>query len=174
MFCPSCAVENANNAQFCRGCGANISLVSQAVSGQLAERVEQVEGESRRDRRHRRRHGEPVSVERAVRSLFMGCAFIFVAFSARIWAPAGHIWWFWMFLPAAGLLADAVSTFVRLRERRAQPAPPSAPGAPLFGTSAPAGRLGERRTGELLQPPSVTEAATRHLATPPAGRREDV
>jgi hypothetical protein len=174
MFCPSCAAENANNAQFCRACGANISLVPQAVSGQLAERVKGTEGESRRDQRHRRRHGEPVTVERAVRGLFMGVAFILIAFSVRVWAPAGHIWWFWMFLPAAGLLADSVSTFMRLRERRAQLAPPPyAPGAPMFGQPAPAGRLTERHTGELLQPPSVTEAATQHLATPPARRGED-
>jgi hypothetical protein len=77
-----------------------------------------------------------------------------------------------MFLPAAGMLADAVSTYLRLRERRAQLAPP--PYAPMFAPNARAGQLPERSTGELIQPPSVTEAATRHLATPPAQRREDV
>lgn len=175
MYCPSCAAANADNAQFCRACGANISLVPQAVSGQLAERAEEAEGGSRRERRGRRRHGQDVTIERAVRSLFMGVAFILVAFSARVWAPAGHIWWFWLFLPAAGMLADSVGTYLRLREKRAQLAPPpSGPSAPAFAPPAQAGRLSERDTGELLQPPSVTEATTRHLATPRKRGREEV
>jgi hypothetical protein len=174
MFCPKCAAENAENAQFCRACGANISLVPQAVSGQLAERVESWEG-SRRDHRQRQRHKEDVSIERAVRSLFMGLAFVFIAFSVRIWMPAGHIWWFWMFLPAAGMLADAVSTFLRLRERRAQHAlPTNAYAPPAINPPPRAAQLRERDTGELSQPPSVTEATTRHLSTAPKPRREDV
>lgn len=175
MFCPKCAAENTDNAQFCRACGANISLVPQAVSGQLAGRVEELEGDSRSDRRSRRRRGEPVTIERAVRSLFMGVAFILVAFSVRVWAPAGHVWWFWMFLPAAGLLADSVSTFLQLRSRGAGLAPaPDAPRPAAFAPATPAARLPARDTGELLQPPSVTEATTRHLGASPRRGREDV
>jgi zinc-ribbon domain len=174
MFCPKCAAENAESAQFCRGCGANISLVPQAVSGQLAERFEEEGAVSCGDKRQKKRHGEAVTVERAVRSLFMGVAFILVAFSVRVWVPAGHLWWFWMFLPAAGMLADGVSTFLRLRERRARLATPAyAPGAPLFAPPRHVGGLAARSTGELAQPPSVTEAATQHLATPPKRARED-
>jgi hypothetical protein len=174
MFCPKCAADNADNAQFCRACGANISLVPQAVSGQLAERVEEAEGGSRCEKRRRGRQGEVASIERAVRSLFMGVAFILVAFAARVWAPAGHIWWFWMFLPAAGMLADAVSTFLRLRERQAQLAPPYTPVAPAFSPPTPAGRLTERDTSELAQPySSVTEGTTRHLSSTPRQRRKD-
>lgn len=168
MFCPVCAAENVDGAQFCRACGANISLVPQAVSGALAERDAGDETESAHKRRPRR-HGEPVSLERAMRGIFMGLAFICVAFSVRAWAPAGHIWWFWLFLPAAGLLSDGVSTFLRLRERRARFTPPHAgpPGAPLFQPRARAGSLPEAGTSELVPPPSVTEEATRHLVTPP-------
>ena len=175
MFCPKCAAENAENAQFCRACGANISLVPEALSGQLAERVEELKTDSRGDRRGRRRHGEAVTIERAVRGLFMGVAFIFVAFSARVWAPAGDLWWFWLLLPAAGLLADGVSTIMRLRERRAQfMSPPYTPATPPLVPPAPAGRLPERDTGDLIKPPSVTEGTTRHLAAPAGQRREDV
>ena len=35
MFCPKCATQNLDGASFCRGCGANISLVSQALNGQM-------------------------------------------------------------------------------------------------------------------------------------------
>ena len=174
MFCPKCAAENTDHAQFCRACGTNISLVPQAVSGQLAERADELEGDSRRDRRHGRR-GEPVTIERAVRSLFMGVAFILVAFSVRVWAPAGHVWWFWMFLPAAGLLADSVSTFLQLRSPGAGLAtPPEAPRPAAFAPAPTAARLAERDTGELLQPPSVTEATTRHLSATSRRERGDL
>src|SRR3954467_1390223 len=102
MFCPKCAAQNVEDAKFCRSCGTDISLVPQAVTGVLAERLA-AEGEgsgSRRDRRARRRHNQPISIERAVKSFFMGLAFIFVAFAARTWAPAGNIWWFWLLIPA--------------------------------------------------------------------------
>ncbi len=35
MFCPKCATQNVDGASFCRSCGANISLIPQALSGQL-------------------------------------------------------------------------------------------------------------------------------------------
>src|SRR5919197_721183 len=108
MFCPRCGAQNADDAKFCRACVTDISLVPQAVTGQLAERLAAREDDSRvrrRRRRHRDRDEEkgPPSVERAVRSFIMGLAFIFVAFAVRRWAPAGHIWWFWMFIPAASV-----------------------------------------------------------------------
>src|SRR5690348_2207211 len=80
MFCPRCAAQNTEEAKFCRSCGADISLVPQALTGALAGRLAAGEESplSRRDRRHARRHdGKPVNIERAVRSFFMGLAFIF-------------------------------------------------------------------------------------------------
>jgi hypothetical protein len=179
MFCPRCAAQNLEDAKFCRSCGANISLVPQAVSGDLAERLA-AEGESsqsrvrsrherRRMRREEKHDGKPVNIERAVRSFFMGLAFIFVAFAARTWAPAGNIWWFWMFIPAFGMLADGVSTYLRLAEEKKTPAAPpvytpsqtAVPHAPPRPSALP-----PRDTGEMIPPPSVTEGTTRHLGVP--------
>ncbi|MGH9956462.1 MAG: zinc-ribbon domain-containing protein, partial [Pyrinomonadaceae bacterium] len=33
MFCPKCAAQNLDGASYCRVCGANISLVPQAITG---------------------------------------------------------------------------------------------------------------------------------------------
>ena len=175
MFCPKCAADNLETAQFCRGCGANISLVPQAVSGQLAAWIDEEDEDARGRDRRGHKDGQAVTIERAVRSLFMGVAFVFIAFAARAWAPAGNIWWFWLFLPAAGMLADGVSTSLRLRERRQRRlAPPAFSPAPQgLGRAPRAAGLPPRNTGELVQPPSVTEATTRHLATPPERGRGD-
>src|ERR1051325_10341249 len=125
MFCPKCGTQNADDAKYCRSCGTDISLVPDAITGHLAERLaEKNETPGQRIRRRRNeRKGSP-SIERGVKNLFMGLAFIFVAFAVRTWAPAGNIWWFWMFIPAAGMLAEGVSIFIRLAEERRRLAPP--------------------------------------------------
>ena len=168
MFCPKCATQNGDDAKFCRACGADISLVPQAVTGALAERLAAVE-DSRYSRRRRHRHGDkgPPSIERAVRSLFTGLVFIFLAFAVKTWMPAGSIWWFWLFLPAAMSLADGVSTFLRLgEERRRRDSLPYVPAQTAVPPPRYASALPPRDTGEMSPPPSVTEATTRHLGVP--------
>ena len=179
MFCPRCAAQNADDAKFCRACGTDISLVPQAVTGQLAERLAAREDDSRvrrRRRRHRDRDEEkgPPSVERAVRSFIMGLAFIFVAFAVWNWAPAGRIWWFWMLIPAASMIADGVSTYIRVADNKKKLAPP--PYVPAQAAVQPpprAAALPPRDTGEIVPPPSVTEATTRHLNVPADRTRKD-
>lgn len=175
MFCPNCATQNADDAKYCRSCGTDISLVAQAVTGHLAERLA-VEGDSRHSRRRRNRDDKgPPSIERAVKSFFMGLAFIFVAFSVKIWAPAGSIWWFWMFLPAATMLADGVATYMRIVEDRKKLAPPAyVPAQTSVPPPQRVSALPPRNTGEIVPPPSVTEGTTRHLSVPAARRPEDV
>ena len=179
MFCPNCAAQNTEEAKFCRACGADISLVPQAMTGALAEKLAAGEENSlsRRDRRHARRHGgKPVNIERAVRSFFMGFAFIFVAFALKIWAPfVGSTWWFWLFIPAFGMLADGVTTYLRLAEEKKKQqlaAPPFYPPPPTAVPHAPrVNELPQRNTGEMIPPPSVTEATTRHLGVPVERKR---
>ena len=178
MFCPKCATQNLEDAKFCRACGTDISLLPQVMTGQLATRLSAAD-----DARHARpgKHGrrDEVSIERAVRHLFMGVAFVFIAFAVRTWAPAGHIWWFWMFLPAAGLLADGVSTYLRLgmeAKNRSQPTTPLAYASPQTSVAPTrtAGSLSQADTGEMIPPASVTEGTTRHLAVPAERERRDV
>jgi hypothetical protein len=170
MFCPKCATPNGDDAKFCRACGADISLVPHAVTGMLAERLAAVE-ETRQGRRQHRRQ-RPPSIERAVKSLFMGVAFIFLAFAIRTWAPAGNVWWFWMFLPAASMLADGVSTYLRLADERNRLAPPLyTPTQSAIPPPRHVSALPQRDTGEMLPPPSVTEGTTRHLGVPVERKR---
>lgn len=172
MFCPKCATQNGEDARFCRGCGADISLVPQAVTGTLAERLAAAEEDTRHGRRRRHRGERPPSIERAVSRFFLGIAFVFIAFAVREWAPAGHIWWFWMFIPAALHLASGVGGFARLAsegKKRETPdhAAPRTSALPPRHVSA----LPPRETGEMIPPPSVTEGTTRHLGVPVERKR---
>ena len=174
MFCPKCGSQNADDAKFCRACGTDISLVPQAVTGQLAERLAD-DGNDWHSRRRRRRDREkgPPSIERAVRSFIMGVAFIFVAFAVRTWAPAGNIWWFWMLIPAASMIADGVSTYIRVAENKKRLSPPYAPAQPAVQPPPRASALPPRNTGEIVPPPSITEGTTRHLNVPADRTRND-
>src|SRR5688500_12266598 len=174
MYCPKCATQNLEDAKYCRACGADISLVPGAVDGQLAGRLAAAEsGESRTACGKRR---EPPSIERAARSFFTGLAFLFVAFAVRSYAPAGHVWWFWMFIPSFAAFRACVATCPRLTEERQTLAPPSFVPAQNY-IPAPA-RVGElpvpRETGELVRPPSVTEGTTRHLGVPVERRPKEL
>lgn len=173
MFCPKCATPNADDARFCRSCGTDIGMVPQALSGALSERLAAAEDDTRHGRRRRRgmRDGPP-SIERAVRSFFMGLAFIFVAFAVRTWAPAGNVWWFWMFLPAASMLADGVGTYLRIQSDAKKGQPQTyTPAQMAVPPPRHASALPPRDTGEMIPPPSVTEGTTRHLGVPVERKR---
>ena len=177
MFCPKCAAQNADDAKYCRACGADISLVPQAITGHLAERLAAEDEKGVGRRRHR--HGkEAPSMEHAVKQIFMGLAFVFVAFCVLLFAPGGSNWWFWMFMPAFVFLGGGVGSLVRLREDKNRLAPPAFAPAPA-SLNPPTQRMADlpprRNTGELLQPPaSVTEATTRHLGVPAERQPKDV
>jgi len=156
-----------DNARFCRGCGADLSLVSQALTGKLP----QAEGQNvidvqvgKRGKRHRE-NKEP-RLDKGIQSFIMGLAFILAAFGAFYYAPAGHIWWFWLFIPAFSMIGGGVAEMVRwklhLDQQNAnrqltqqQPA--------VMPQPNPGGVLPPRSTSEIYTPPSITENTTRHL-----------
>ena len=167
MFCPKCAAQNADDAKYCRACGADISLVPQAITGHLAQRLGEAEEGGRRGYRLRRK--EPANIENAARQFFMGLAFALVSLAILSWAPGGRNWWFWMLIPAFIMIGGGVGMYLRVREERSRLAPhafsPAAP-APLSPPPHATGLPPQRHTGEIIQPASVTEATTRHLNMP--------
>src|SRR5688572_21644705 len=114
MFCPKCATQNAEGASFCRGCGANISLVPQALTGQplqapppTEEMLDEVCGT-----RGRRKQ---LTLDTAFKNMFIGVAFLIISIALSRTIGAG--WWFWMLIPAFSLLGTGIAQFIRIRER---------------------------------------------------------
>ena len=162
MFCPKCASHNLEGASFCRVCGANISLVPQALTGQLPEKTNEV-NLSRAEKRHRKRQDREVSLDSAFRSAFMGLGFLFVAI-ALSFSVVGRVWWFWMLIPAFSMMGTGIAQYIRFKEQQKKALPISATPSPAFQPPHTPTALPKRNTGELMPPPpSVTEGTTRHL-----------
>lgn len=161
MFCPKCATQNLEGAKFCRSCGVNVSLVPQALTGQLPEAAPDDADCFGRDRKRRGRR--EASLDGAFRSAFMGIAFLLVAM-ALAFSRMGTGWWFWMLIPAFSMMGTGIAQYIRLKEREKRMFQPGNFSQPSLQPPTNAGAFPSRNTGELVAPPpSVTEGTTRHL-----------
>lgn len=171
MFCPKCATQNIDGASFCRSCGANISLIPQALSGQLTQtQPDDFEEGSRARRRYGRRQ---LSLDHAFKNAFMGFAFLLVSM-ALAFSRLGRGWWFWMLIPAFSMIGTGVAQYIRLKEREKQALRSGAFVQPSMQPPPAVNSFPARNTGELVPPPpSVTEGTTRHLGAEAPTRHLD-
>ena len=166
MYCPSCGTQNADNASFCRGCGANVSLVPQALTGQLPTEPADADaaglcGTSSPGKRE----GAP-TIESAVVPFFGGLAFLCVSF-ALAFTRMGAGWWFWMFIPAFFMMGRGVSGYLKLKQYEKQQQalgfrPLSTPTA-VPPAARDTGALPSYDPPAGYAPGSVTESTTRLL-----------
>jgi hypothetical protein len=169
MFCPKCATQNIDGASFCRSCGANISLVPQALSGQPPA----IADDRRAARRLRKHQGREPSIEHALKNVFVGMAFLFVALALG-WSGEGRFWWYWLLIPAFSSLGKGIAEYVRLREAQKKPLPLPNYVQPSVAAPRNMASLPSRNTGEIVAPPpSVTEGTTRHLGAEAPTRHLD-
>ncbi len=168
MFCPKCAAQNLDGASFCRVCGANISLVPQALAGQIQQTS--AEEFSRDDKRSRKREA---TLDNAFRNAFMGVAFLLVAM-ALAFSRMGTGWWFWMLIPAFSMMGTGVAQYIRYRENQNRSSLGHAPVISQIQAPTPTAAFPARSTGELMASPlSVTEGTTRHLGVEAPTRHFD-
>lgn len=166
MFCPKCATQNMDNARFCRGCGADISMVAVALAGRVPETTAVVydeEGPEFRSisRRRRRRSKKPATYGKAFENLGVGTAFLIISIIVALFVPSGRFWWFWLLIPTFACFGEGLGQLIQLRRELTSAAQaheelPASRNAP--GVAEP------RSTSEIMPPPpSITEGTTRHL-----------
>jgi hypothetical protein len=158
-----------DNARFCRACGADISLVPAALTGQRAEAPAVVEEdeEARATRRSRRRAKKPATYGKAFENLGVGLAFLIICMVVALAVPSGRFWWFWLLIPTFACFGEGIGQLIQLR--RELPASSATPASEL-SSPATAGSLPPRSTSEIMAPPpSVTEGTTRHLGADKRG-----
>ena len=158
MFCPKCGGQNPDEGKFCRSCGTDLGNVSKALAPQPQQLLN-----------HK---GKPIHLEGAMKKLFTGIAFLIVTI-ALAFSQAGRGWWFWMLIPAFGMIGTGIAQYMQIRQagrgnlgytsagstNALGSAPTTALPQPQTEWVAPESRY---KTGELV-PPSVTEDTTRHL-----------
>jgi hypothetical protein len=182
MFCPKCGTQNPETGKFCRSCGTDLGTVAAALTGNLPKPSPQTSVGGR--------SGEPVTLESSLTKLFMGMAFLIISV-ALSFTGMGRNWWFWMLIPAFGLLATGLAHLAHLKKLEKQNASYSPGGGrhalssrePSANDSQPNSALPPTRTdyvspgaavsgarqaavydtGEFAAPTSVTEGTTRHL-----------
>ncbi len=167
MYCPNCANPIENNQKFCRGCGANVSLIPHALTGQFPV-VQTEEPElTRRDRRKRRKLP---TIENAVSNLFIGLGFLLAALFVTFWFPGGYTWGWSFLIPAFALFGEGVGQYLKVHELRRErerlsafPVP-----APNFPQSFPPqpqiAELSAPTSSELAKPAaSISEHTTKNL-----------
>jgi len=162
MYCPNCTAV-IEGSKYCRACGANVSLVAQALTGQLGSGEL---AEATAERRSR-------VIEKAVSSLFSGLGLIVASIAVLNFAPGGRIWWYWLLVPAFASIGHAASQYLRYREigRSRQVESPEALTARLsadrLGVQPGEPSLERLQSGQVnqrdLTPASVVEQTTRHL-----------
>ncbi|HEV2801997.1 MAG TPA: zinc-ribbon domain-containing protein [Pyrinomonadaceae bacterium] len=167
MYCPLCAVQNLDDAKFCRACGADIRLVPQAVRGTLPpDALANTETDDRAARRKKKQRPPP-TVEEGLKSLFTGVA-LFIIFLIGLFVFRGAFWLtIWFIIPALANVGEGIGQLIRARQE----------GARLTGTTGEGSYLPPATFAPIAQPElsspdtkeiipthiSVTDATTRHL-----------
>lgn len=176
MFCPRCAAHNIDDASYCRVCGADISLLPQVLSGELASTlamadetaVEEQQGmrSKRQDKKDKEKEKKPPTLEKAIENIGTGIAFLVISIMIASFMPGGKFWWFWMLIPALACVGEGIGQVMRLRSEKALSGKHQPPLRTLRPT--PHRSLSSRDTSEMLMPPpSITENTTRHLNPDP-------
>ena len=181
MYCPRCAVQNLDDAKFCRACGADIHLVPQALQGNLpsAAALENA-GQDEQATRRKEKKRAPATVDAALKDIFTGFGLL-VIFLIGIFVFHGAFWvTVWFIIPAFASVGEGIGKFIRAREEQRQlTAAPAEGGNFNAAPFAPVAReLSSHDTREIVHAPpasvsaapfapaSVTEVTTKHLDAP--------
>ena len=169
MYCPKCGARNVEDAKYCRACGADISLVPQALTRSLTDGAALAEGKKRRKRKGDSK--EP-TLEGGLSKIFAGLGLLLIVLLGFFYFFGGIFFWIWFIIPALANFGEGLGILIRARRKGDALPPRNAYGAEdvLPAPAPPVGELAPRPTKEIAPPPpSVTEGTTRHLDATNAG-----
>ena len=170
MFCPRCAADNLDDAKYCRACGADIHLVSQALAGLLPSDAARASGKP--EKKSKKKDDEGKLLEKGMENVFVGLAFLVIFLGGLFYLRGAFFFWVWFIIPSLACFGEGLGQLLRSgREHRLLMARADAAnelGAPeprtLFAAPPSAPQLVAPDTAEMGDSPfSVTEATTRHL-----------
>ncbi len=166
MYCPRCAMQNLDDAKFCRGCGANVSLVPQAMQGALPAAPEKPAKDKAASRRREKKRA-PATIDGGLKHIFEGFG-LFIIFLVGLFVFRGAFWLtVWFIIPALASVGEGIGELIRARQEQLHLTPmphlevgnfQPAPFAPVVK------EIPSPDTREIVPAAaSITEGTTRHL-----------
>jgi hypothetical protein len=160
MYCPQCA-SPIDGVKFCRSCGANVSLVPQALTGQLPAATDQPSRPGRRT----------IIDTGFVTNFFAGIGFLIASIVISFYVPSGVFWGWSMLIPGFACFGEGIGGYMKYRYKlRQEETPTPHYGTQSFQPNKPMPQMSAPTTSELTSPSSITEDTTKHLET--SRRRE--
>lgn len=151
MYCPKCGAQAADETKYCRACGQSLTLISQAMMGNLP-----VDDTDRQ------------KLEKAIKNISLGVGFLIISIVIANLAPADASWalCFSMLIAAmvpmslgvAEILGRAISGSRRMSSVDQVTVKET---APILRELPSGGAAGDH--AELMPPSGVTEVTTRNL-----------
>jgi hypothetical protein len=149
MYCPNCATP-IDNVKFCRSCGTNVSLIPQALTGELPVTAD--DGSARRGGGQAGQ--KELNIEEAVTTFFTGLGFLIASLAVTFYVPKGVFWGWALLIPAFACIGHCIGKVLQYKERRDQQ---------RFEPAYRAPEITAPTTSELDTPASVTEHTTKQL-----------
>jgi hypothetical protein len=165
MFCPKCGAQNSEETSFCRGCGEDLSLVSQALSKNPSLLIAH-----KLDRAVRKNPTVQLTwlkdQKRRAAGELLGGAFTLFALIWFILLGKGNPEFAYGVIAAIACYLIALGVWdLRGASKSSEPASAEDTQGALRGPSAPK-ELASPVTSEILPATSITESTTRNLKEP--------
>jgi hypothetical protein len=166
MFCPGCSAASPDGAKFCKSCGMNLTVVTQAVSGSSAS-VDPI-----REREYKRARKK---ISDGIQGAAAGCALTAVAAAVYLFLPGEKLWYG---IALAIALAGIVGFFrgvghifdAKVGHKLLGAAPQARGTGPLTGplpSQAASGRTSKGLSAEPSRPAPQREADKRQVPARP-------
>jgi len=172
MYCPKCATQNTDDASYCRACGTDISLVTEALTGRVSRAGADAQYEESlstgRSGKISKRGREAPTIEKGIEEIFLGAAFLIIFLAGLLFFRGGFMIWVWFIIPALACIGPGIGKILRAKREEQNRALPSSAASSYRPDVASAPRLNTlepSKTSELLPTPptSVTEGTTKLL-----------
>jgi len=152
MYCPSCSTQSIEGAKFCKSCGMNLTIITQAISGSV---VVTDPGRDREFKRTRRQISE------GIKGASIGAALLGVAILAYFLIQAGPVSYsITLVLALVGLIKFFINIDsildAKVGTKFVDPTLQPKGSGGLSSTSIPSAPAGSRVSGEYRRPISPT------------------
>ena len=171
MFCPNCGTHQPEGKKFCTACGFNLTIISQALSGQLPAYAPPASDPREAERQRQMAKGVKMTIIGGALVAIQFFSFIFSMPFRGGGSPFSGFGFIGLIIAAIGIskIINSRPVYSPLSHPMQMPAPPSPPSfgppRPVFSAQPPVSTPASQTNSFDPAPrvPSATEDETQHL-----------